>query len=147
MFQNVALSFSNHLCPPEPLLQYPPVYAPMPPKLRREDGCPKHNLGQPSEKSQIAVEGRVLDTPPSKSPAAFIRVRQRSGEGVVRRNGCPKGCFWRVRFFSAPLRFSLKTPERQEKTLRDQRRNGLSKNTLLDNRFSARPLRRSFGAP
>ena len=26
-------------------------------------------------------------------------------------------------------------------------RNGLSKNTLLDNRFSARPLRRSFGAP
>ena len=41
-----------------------------------------------------------------------IRARQRSGEGVVRRNGCPKGCFWRVRFFSAPLRFSLKTPER-----------------------------------
>ena len=35
-----------------------------------------------------------------------LRVRQRSGEGVVRRNGCPKGCFWRVRFFSAPLRFS-----------------------------------------
>ena len=24
----------------------------------------------------------------------------------MRRNGCPKGCFWRVRFFSAPLRFS-----------------------------------------
>ena len=35
-------------------------------------------------------------------------MRQRSGEGVVRRNGCPKGCFWRVRFFSARLRFSLK---------------------------------------
>ena len=35
-----------------------------------------------------------------------IRVHQRSGEGVVRRNGCPKGCFWRVRFFCAPLRFS-----------------------------------------
>ena len=32
--------------------------------------------------------------------------RQRSGEGVVRRNGCPKGCFWRVRLFSAPSRFS-----------------------------------------
>ena len=31
--------------------------------------------------------------------------RQRSGEGVVRRNGCPKGCFWRVRFFFAPLSF------------------------------------------
>ena len=36
---------------------------------------------------------------------AVFRVRQRSGEGVVRRNGCPKGCFSRVRFFSAPLRF------------------------------------------
>ena len=34
--------------------------------------------------------------------------RQRSGEGVVRRNGCPKGCFWR----------DLKGAER---------RNGLSK--------------------
>ena len=36
----------------------------------------------------------------------FLGVRQRSGEGVVRRNGRPKGCFWRVRFLSAPLRFS-----------------------------------------
>ena len=34
--------------------------------------------------------------------SAFVGARQRSGEGVVRRNGCPKGCFWRVRFFSAP---------------------------------------------
>ena len=33
------------------------------------------------------------------------------------------------------------------KSLRGQRGNGLSKNTLLDDRFSARPLRRSFGAP
>ena len=33
------------------------------------------------------------------------------------------------------------------KTLRGQRRNGLSKNTLLDDRFSARRLLRSFGAP
>ena len=33
------------------------------------------------------------------------------------------------------------------KTLRGQRGNGLSKNTLLDDRFSARRLRRSFGAP
>ena len=40
----------------------------------------------------------------------FIRVslgaHQKSGEGVVRRNGCPKGCFRRVRFLSAPLRLS-----------------------------------------
>ena len=76
----------------------------------------------------------------------ILRVRQRSGEGVVRSNGCPKGCFWRVRFFSAPLRFALKTPEKVLKTLREQGRNRLSKNTLLDNRFSARRLRRSFGA-
>ena len=65
------------------------------------------------------------------SVGGLIRARQRSGEGVVRRNGCPKGCFWRVRFFSAPLRFSLKTPERQEKTLRGQRRNGLSPSPLF----------------
>ena len=32
----------------------------------------------------------------------------------------------------------------QKQTLRGQRRNGLSKITLLDNRFSARRLRRSF---
>ena len=38
---------------------------------------------------------------------------------------------------------SLKTHE----NLRGQRGNGLSKNTLLDDRFSARRLRRSFGAP
>ena len=43
-------------------------------------------------------------------------VRQRSGEGVVRGNGCPKGCFWRVRFFSVPLRFALKTPKNLEGT-------------------------------
>ena len=28
--------------------------------------------------------------------------RQRSGEGVVRRNVCAEGCSWRVRFFFAP---------------------------------------------
>ena len=64
---------------------------------------------------------------------SLLGVRQRSGEGVVRRNGCPKGCFWRVRFFSAPLRFALKTPE----NLKGAKKNGLSKNNLLDNRFSA----------
>ena len=30
---------------------------------------------------------------------------QRSGEGVVRRNGRPKGCFGESRFFSSHLRF------------------------------------------
>ena len=54
---------------------------------------------------------------------------------------------WRVRFFSAPFKVCSWNTWRALKTLREQRRNGLSKNTLLDNRFSARPLRRSFGAP
>ena len=29
--------------------------------------------------------------------ATLFRARQRSGEGVVRGNGRPKGCFWSVR--------------------------------------------------
>ena len=42
-----------------------------------------------------------------KVPAALgvwpnLGARQRSGEGVVRRNGRPKGSFWRVRFLSTP---------------------------------------------
>ena len=35
-----------------------------------------------------------------------LGARQSSGEGLVRRNSRPKGCFWRVRFLSAPLRFA-----------------------------------------
>ena len=39
-----------------------------------------------------------------------IRARQRSGEGIVRRNGCPKECFWSL---LCPLKVCpLKTPER-----------------------------------
>ena len=45
-----------------------------------------------------------------------LRARQRSGEGVVRGNGCPKGCLWRVRFFAVPLRFSFETPNDREET-------------------------------
>ena len=41
----------------------------------------------------------------------LIRARQRSGKGVVWRNGCPKGFFWRVRFLSVLFRFALKIPE------------------------------------
>ena len=33
----------------------------------------------------------------------FSAALQRSGEGVVRRNGCPKGCFWRSPFL-CPLK-------------------------------------------
>ena len=58
---------------------------------------------------------------------SFVSERaQRSREGAVRKNGRPKGCFWRVRFFSAPLRVALKTVE----NLKGQKRNGLSKTTL-----------------
>ena len=71
-----------------------------------------------------------------------FRARQRSGEGVVRGNGRPKGCFWRVRLFSAPLRFALKASENLKAIEKKQ----TLQNTFLDNRFSARRLLRSFSA-
>ena len=61
----------------------------------------------------------------------------------MRGNGRPKGCFWRVRFFSAPVRFALKTPD----NLKWEEKKQTLQNTLLDDRFSARRLLRSFGAP
>ena len=64
-------------------------------------------------------------------------------EGVVQGNGRLKGCFWRVRFFSAPVRFALKTPE----NLKWEEKKRTLQNTLLDDRFSARRLLHSFGAP
>ena len=76
------------------------------------------------------------------SLSTFRRVRQRSSEGVMRRNGRPKGCFWRVRFISAPLRFTLQTLE----NLNGAEKKRTLQNTLLDDHFSARRLRRSFGA-
>ena len=75
------------------------------------------------------------NTPLSVTPLLNVPY-QRSGEGVVGRNGCHKGCFWRVRFFSAPFMFSSVF----RANLSGQRRNGLSKNPLLDNCFSARRL-------
>ena len=84
-------------------------------------GAEISGLGSTSEGREwgpfsVVLGFRILWGAPIFSPEVpkylFSGVRQRSGEGVVRRNGCPKGCFWRVRFFSAPLRFSLKTPER-----------------------------------
>ena len=91
---------------------------------------------------QLPKPGTKLDNDHMKSDIAYFRVHQRSGEGVVRRNGRPK-VFLESPFFSAPLRFALKTFE----NLKGQRRNGLSENTLLDGPFSARRLLRSFGAP
>ena len=64
-------------------------------------------------------------------------MRQSSGEGVVRRNGCPKGCFWRVRFFSAPLKFVLKNTCEVLKILRGQSR----KRTLQKHPFGQPFLR------
>ena len=51
------------------------------------------------------------------SPTLFVCVCNQSAQkepakASLRRNGRPKGCFWRVRFFSARLRLALKTPER-----------------------------------
>ena len=51
------------------------------------------------------------------------------------------GCFWRVRFFSAPLRFSSIV----RANLKGAERKRTLQNTLLDDRFSARRLLRSFG--
>ena len=60
------------------------------------------------EKSTIkrGKQRRRYNPPPQKKNHEYLGARQRSGEGVVRRNGCPKGCFWRVCFYSSPLRFS-----------------------------------------
>ena len=56
-------------------------------------------------------EGVRLPFPRSSSATSLellslwiLGARQRSGEGVVRRIGCPEGCFWRVRFFFCPLK-------------------------------------------
>ena len=54
--------------------------------------------------------------------ASQERRRRRAGKQLSKR------VFWRVCFFSPPLRFPLKTPE----NLKGRRRNGLSKNNLLD---------------
>ena len=72
---------------------------------------------------RIIAPLRMPALSPSTTMQMLFRVRQKSGEAVVRRNSCPKECFWRVRFLSAPLRFTLKTPE----NLKGQRRNGPSK--------------------
>ena len=69
-------------------------------------------------------------------------MRQRSREGVVRGNGRPKGCFWRVRFPLCPLRFVLKTPD----NLRINGENSAVHFRVLDDRFSARRLLCSFSA-
>ena len=58
-----------------------------------------------------------------------------------------KGVFLESPFLLCSLKVFRTFQFFKERTSRGQRRNGLSKNTLLDNRFSARPLRRSFGAP
>ena len=73
---------------------------------KAENQDSQHKLNQPREPSL-----EVMGLQENQDSQHKLRVRQRSGEGVVRRSGCPKGCFWRVRFFSAPLGFALKTPE------------------------------------
>ena len=49
-----------------------------------------------------------------KITLTLIRTRQGSGEGVARGNSRPKGCFWKVRFFSPAQGFALKTSETLE---------------------------------
>ena len=76
-----------------------------------------------------------------------LRARERSGEGVVRRKQLSKRVFLESPFLLCPLKVCSYNTWKVLENLRGQRRNGLSKNTLLDNRFSAWRLRRSFGTP
>ena len=75
--------------------------------------CPEllEVLHAPCAERRVSAQTAKLTDRTLITSAVIIRARERSGEGVVRRNGCPKGCFWRVHFFSAPLRFALKTSE------------------------------------
>ena len=57
-----------------------------------------------------------------------------------------KRVFLESPFLLCPLKVISLNTWKVLKTLREQRRNGLSKSTLLNNRFSARPLRRTFSA-
>ena len=87
--------------------------------------------------------GRNVGSLSSLAHHTNIRARQkRSGEGVVWRNGCPKGLFWRVRFFLlCPIRFALKAPE----SLRNNVENFFAVHfRVLDDLFSARRLLRSL---
>ena len=56
----------------------------------------------------------------------------------MRRNGRPKGRFWRVRFFSLPLRFALKTPENLK---------GAEKKRTLQKHPFGRPFLRTTPSP
>ena len=50
------------------------------------------------------LESKVTTHTVFSMSGSLVRARERSGKGVVRRNGCPKGCFWRVRLCSSPLK-------------------------------------------
>ena len=65
-------------------------------------------------------DATMVQTALAKCGGACIRTRQRSGEGVVRGNGRPKECFWRVRLFCAPLSFAVKTPKIREGANREK---------------------------
>ena len=59
--------------------------------------------------SFCSFEGSRASSKPAPNPGTHqLRLKRLR---VVRRNGCPKGWFWTVRFFPAPLRFALKTSE------------------------------------
>ena len=70
----------------------------------------------------------------------YLGARQRSGEGVVRRNGCPKGCFGES-VSSLPGFQDISGVSRAN--LRGEQKKRTLQNTLLDNRFS----RDAFAAP
>ena len=111
--------------------------------------------GQRSRSSSVAPrKGATLEDDPIQNLLLFPDSSESLDQGAPkerRRGRAEKRLSKRVFLESPFLLCSLKVFRAfqvfEEQTLRGQRRNGLSKNTLLDNRFSARPLRRSFGAP
>ena len=92
-----------------------------------------------SSQFQFSVQEKVPDSEPE-----MFRTRQRSGEGVMRGNGRPKGCFWRVCFFSAPVRFALKM---FWKPLVGREETDSPKHPFGRPFLPARRLLRSFGIP
>ena len=84
----------------------------------------------------------VKQSVPGPATLSILGARQRSGEGVVRRNGCPKGCLWRVRFFFCPLKVcSLNTLRGPE-----NRRGAEKKRTLQRHPFG-QPFLRTTPSP
>ena len=89
-------------------LSFPAIrFAPPPyhdPNLPCKENAASQRLQKPPSRNPLFAipnlrlrEEESTPKPKTLGRATSVRARQRSGEGVVRRNGHPKGCFWTVR--------------------------------------------------